>query len=44
MKQIPGVADADTTLRSGKPEVRLVIDRAARRRSRRLGAWISNRR
>jgi HAE1 family hydrophobic/amphiphilic exporter-1 len=28
MKQIPGVADADTTLRSGKPEVKLDIDRA----------------
>ncbi|HEX4167681.1 MAG TPA: efflux RND transporter permease subunit [Bryobacteraceae bacterium] len=28
MKQIPGVADADSTLRSGKPEVRLDIDRA----------------
>ena len=27
MKQIPGVADADSTLRSGKPEVRLVINR-----------------
>ena len=27
MKQIPGVADPDTTLRSGKPEVRLVINR-----------------
>jgi hydrophobic/amphiphilic exporter-1 (mainly G- bacteria), HAE1 family len=28
MKQIPGVTDADTTLRSGKPEVGLDIDRA----------------
>jgi len=28
MKQIPGVADADSTLRSGKPEVKLNIDRA----------------
>jgi len=28
MKSIPGVADPDTTLRSGKPEVRLVINRA----------------
>ena len=28
MKKIPGVTDADSTLRSGKPEVRLVIDRA----------------
>src|SRR5260370_1079846 len=28
MKAIPGVADPDSTLRSGKPEVRLVIDRA----------------
>ncbi len=28
MKQINGVADADSTLRSGKPEVRLDIDRA----------------
>jgi len=28
MKQIPGVTDADTTLRSGKPEVSLDIDRA----------------
>jgi HAE1 family hydrophobic/amphiphilic exporter-1 len=28
MKKIPGVADPDTTLRSGKPEVRLEIDRA----------------
>ena len=27
MKSIPGLADADTTLRSGKPEVRLEIDR-----------------
>jgi HAE1 family hydrophobic/amphiphilic exporter-1 len=27
LKQIPGVADADSTLRTGKPEVRLVIDR-----------------
>ncbi len=27
MKQIPGVADPDTTLRTGKPEVRLVINR-----------------
>jgi HAE1 family hydrophobic/amphiphilic exporter-1 len=27
MKTIPGLADADTTLRSGKPEVRLEIDR-----------------
>jgi HAE1 family hydrophobic/amphiphilic exporter-1 len=28
MKMIPGVTDADTTLRSGKPEVSLDIDRA----------------
>ena len=28
MKKIPGVTDADTTLRSGKPEVSLDIDRA----------------
>ncbi len=28
MKTIPGLADPDTTLRSGKPEVRLEIDRA----------------
>lgn len=28
MKNIPGVIDADTSLRSGKPEVRLDIDRA----------------
>ena len=28
MKKIPGVTDADSTLRSGKPEVRLIIDRA----------------
>jgi HAE1 family hydrophobic/amphiphilic exporter-1 len=28
MKTIPGVADPDTTLRNGKPEVRLAIDRA----------------
>ncbi len=28
MKQIPGVTDADTTLRTGKPEVGLDIDRA----------------
>lgn len=28
MKNIPGVTDADSTLRSGKPEVRLIIDRA----------------
>jgi len=27
MKQIPGVTDADSTLRSGKPELRLEIDR-----------------
>jgi hydrophobic/amphiphilic exporter-1 (mainly G- bacteria), HAE1 family len=27
MRTIPGLADADTTLRSGKPEVRLEIDR-----------------
>ncbi len=27
MKKIPGIADPDSTLRSGKPEVRLVIDR-----------------
>ncbi len=29
MQKIPGVADADSTLRSGKPEVRLEIDRPA---------------
>jgi HAE1 family hydrophobic/amphiphilic exporter-1 len=29
MRTIPGVADPDTTLRSGKPEVRLDIDRPA---------------
>ena len=28
MKSMPGVADPDTTLRSGKPEIRLDIDRA----------------
>ncbi len=28
MKQIPGIADVDSTLRSGKPEVGLDIDRA----------------
>ena len=28
MQKIPGVTDADSTLRSGKPEVRLIIDRA----------------
>ena len=28
MKTMPGVADPDTTLRSGKPEIRLDIDRA----------------
>ena len=28
MKQIPGVTDADSTLRSGKPEISLDIDRA----------------
>ncbi len=28
MKSMPGVADPDTTLRSGKPEVRIDIDRA----------------
>ncbi len=28
MKTMPGVADPDTTLRSGKPEVRIDIDRA----------------
>ncbi|RXH55692.1 efflux RND transporter permease subunit [Granulicella sibirica] len=28
MKKIPGVTDADSTLRSGKPEIRLDIDRA----------------
>jgi HAE1 family hydrophobic/amphiphilic exporter-1 len=28
MKQIPSVVDPDTTLRTGKPEVRLVINRA----------------
>ena len=28
MKQIPGVTDADSTLRSGKPELHLNIDRA----------------
>ncbi len=28
MKQIPGVTDADSSLRSGKPEVRLIVDRA----------------
>jgi HAE1 family hydrophobic/amphiphilic exporter-1 len=28
MKKIPGVVDADSSLRSGKPEVRLDIDRA----------------
>ena len=44
MKTIPDVADADTTLRTGKPEVRLEIDRAARRRPRRLACWISSRR
>ena len=28
MEKIPGVTDADSTLRTGKPEVRLIIDRA----------------
>jgi hydrophobic/amphiphilic exporter-1 (mainly G- bacteria), HAE1 family len=28
MREIPGVVDPDTTLRTGKPEVRLVINRA----------------
>jgi len=28
MQKIPGVTDADSTLRGGKPEVRLIIDRA----------------
>ena len=38
MKTIPGLADTDTTLRSGKPEVRLEIDRAARRRPGRFAS------
>jgi HAE1 family hydrophobic/amphiphilic exporter-1 len=39
MKQIPGVADPDTTLRSGKPEVRLEIDRP---RAADLGVSVMN--
>ncbi len=39
MKKIPGVTDADTTLRSGKPEVRLEIDRA---RAADLGVSVNN--
>ena len=39
MKTIPGVTDADSTLRSGKPEVRLEIDRA---RAADLGVSVNN--
>ena len=39
MKSIPNIADVDTTLRSGKPEVRLVIDRA---RAADLGVSVSD--
>jgi len=39
MKSIPHIADVDTTLRGGKPEVRLVIDRA---RAADLGVSVSD--
>ncbi len=39
MKAIPGVADPDTTLRSGKPEVRLEINRP---RAADLGVSVMN--
>ncbi|QEE30371.1 efflux RND transporter permease subunit [Terriglobus albidus] len=39
MKKIPGVTDADSSLRSGKPEVRLEIDRA---RAADLGVSVNN--
>ena len=39
MKKIPGVTDADSTLRTGKPEVRLEIDRA---RAADLGVSVNN--
>ncbi len=39
MKKIPGVTDADSTLRSGKPEVRLDIDR---RRAADLGVSVDS--
>jgi HAE1 family hydrophobic/amphiphilic exporter-1 len=39
MKSIPKIADVDTTLRGGKPEVRLVIDRA---RAADLGVSVSD--
>jgi HAE1 family hydrophobic/amphiphilic exporter-1 len=39
MKTIPGLADADSTLRSGKPEVRLEIDRP---RAADLGVSVMN--
>jgi HAE1 family hydrophobic/amphiphilic exporter-1 len=39
MKNIPGVVDADTTLRSGKPEVRLNINRP---RAADLGVSVQN--
>jgi HAE1 family hydrophobic/amphiphilic exporter-1 len=39
MKNIPGVADPDTTLRSGKPEVRLEINRP---RAADLGVSVQN--
>ncbi len=39
MKKIPGVTDADSSLRSGKPEVRFDIDRA---RAADLGVSVSN--
>ena len=39
MKTIPGVTDADSSLRSGKPEVRLDIDRA---RAADLGVSVNN--
>src|SRR5580692_10148755 len=39
MKSIPHIADVDTTLRGGKPEVRLLIDRA---RAADLGVSVSD--
>ncbi|SFR98442.1 hydrophobic/amphiphilic exporter-1, HAE1 family [Granulicella pectinivorans] len=39
MKTIPGITDADSTLRSGKPEVRLDIDRV---RAADLGVSVDN--
>jgi HAE1 family hydrophobic/amphiphilic exporter-1 len=44
MKTIPGLVDADSTLRSGKPEVRLDDRPPARRRPgrfRRISSWRS---